>query len=107
MFKIRTSKYRHVFCDQPKPEVRKSIWILSKKLLDSWSTATFQVVLSHTKVSYASGLDVNMHFATLTWSYSKSIRRLVASSPLTTFVLPNLFFVFLSSSVSKTFVCRP
>jgi hypothetical protein len=21
MFKIRTSKYRHVFCDQPKPEV--------------------------------------------------------------------------------------
>ena len=22
MFKIRTSKYRHVFCDQPKPEVR-------------------------------------------------------------------------------------
>ena len=21
MFKLRTSKYRHVFCDQPKPEV--------------------------------------------------------------------------------------
>jgi hypothetical protein len=21
MFKIRTSKFRHVFCDQPKPEV--------------------------------------------------------------------------------------
>jgi hypothetical protein len=29
MFKLRTSKYRHVFCDAPKPEVRyKNICIL-------------------------------------------------------------------------------
>ena len=30
MFKIRTSKFRHVFCDQPKPEVCR--WLVSSCL---------------------------------------------------------------------------
>jgi hypothetical protein len=32
MFKIRTSKYRHVFCDQPKPEVSE----LAATATDAW-----------------------------------------------------------------------
>jgi len=33
MFKIRTSKYRHVFCDQPKPEVSFSLFVVGYRCL--------------------------------------------------------------------------
>ena len=35
MFKIRTSKFRHVFCDQPKQEVREERWHVVQVALDS------------------------------------------------------------------------